>query len=57
MGIWWLCIIFFLVFCWSFCWILGDSYVFIVEMIEVVNLEMKFGESFEKFVELEKKRL
>lgn len=57
MGTRWLCIILFLAFCRSFRRTLGDSYASIAEMTEVVNLEMKLGESLEKFVELEKKRL
>ena len=35
----------------------GDRYASIAEMEQVVNLEIKLGESLEKFVELEKKRL
>lgn len=35
----------------------GDSYASIAEMEQIVNLEVKLGESLEKYVELEKKRL
>lgn len=35
----------------------GDSYASIAEMEHVVNLEMKLGQSLERFVELEKSRL
>ena len=35
----------------------GDSYASIAEMKQVVNLELKLGESLERYVELEKKRL
>lgn len=53
-------IIFLLAVCRSFRRTLfarGDSYASIAEMEQIVNLEVKLGESLEKYVELEKKRL
>ena len=35
----------------------ADSFASIAQLQQIVNLEMKLGESLERFVELEKKRL
>lgn len=60
MGIQYLYIILALALCRSFrrtFLVNADSYASLAQMEQIVNLEMKLGESLAKFVELEKKRL